>query len=236
MVHPDPPGTPSELLEAARLLARGDEAAAVQACDRFLAGHPEDAEALTLRGMAVRAAAMKLLEAAFADFERAAAADPGYAKAHFQLIRLAPSLGRLDQVIRRYKGRILENKVDPRNYAYLAFALLAAGDAEHARQVAETGLAVGPTDAYLHYTYGEVLRTEGALAEAAAAWERSLQHDAGMIDALYALGEAYEELGRPADAEAAWERLKRLLLHRGAPAEQIAEVEDRLTALRRRIV
>lgn len=231
MAHPEPLSHREELSEAARLLARGEEARVVELCDRILALHPNDAEALCMRGMALRMLGTKMLEAAGLNFEQSIAADPHYPKPHYQSIRLARSLDRLEGTIHMYKRRILENRVDPRNYAYLAFALLMAGDPVNALQVVETGLAVGPTDPYLHFTCGEVLRAQGESESAIAAWRNALQYDPEMVDAWYALAEAYEEAGRLIDAEGAWLRLRAVLTGRGAPAEQLAEVDGRLKRL-----
>lgn len=222
------PERESLLRQAASLLATGDEQGAIALYDRLLATRPDDAESLCMRGVALRMLANRVLEAAWHDYERAIEADPDFPKPHFQLIRLADSLGRLDQVVRAYKQRILANRVEPKNYAYLGFALLTAGDTDSALRVVETGLAVGPTDPYLHYTRGEILRARGDIAEAVAAWERALLHDASLVDALYALGEVHEDAGRTAQARAVWQQLAARLEELGAPDAQIADVKRRM--------
>lgn len=216
------------LAQAANLLADGDEQGAIALYDQLLRVTPDDAEALCMRGVALRMLGSRILEAAWHDYEHAMRADPHYPKPHFQLIRLAESLGRLDHVVRTYKQRILENRVEPKNYAYLGFALLTAGELDSALQVVDTGLAIGPTDAYLHYTRGEILRATDDLEAAVTAWEQALKYDGLLVDALYSLGETYEETGCELEASHTWQRLVTLLEEQGSPEAQIAEVRQRL--------
>lgn len=217
--------------EAATLLAQGDESAALDRYDRILSSDPQNAEALCMRGVAYRMLGNRMLEAAATSYNKAMEADPSYPKPHFQSIRLAQSLDRLEPCIQMYKRRILENRVDPRNYAYLAFALLTAGDLSSALQIAETGLAIGPTDAYVHYTRGEILRGLGKMTDAIAAWQTALEHDEAMVDALYSLAEGYEQVGMTSDAANAWNNLRSVLVQREAPREQLSEIEQRMAQL-----
>lgn len=215
------------LAQAADHLAAGDEQEAIALYDRLLQDYPDDAEAHCMRGVALRMLGNRMLEAAWHAYERSIQEEANYPKPHFQLIRLAQSLDRLEYVIRTYKQRILQNRVEPKNYAYLGFALLTAGDVQSALQVVETGLAIGPTDAYLHYIRGEILRAKGDLLDAIGAWEQALEHDRSLVDALYSLAEAHEEAGNLHDAIENWQRLTNLLVEQGAPRRQIIEVRQR---------
>lgn len=217
--------------EAAKRLGEGRESEAIACYDRILAEHPKHADALCMRGVALRMLGLKTLEAAGRDFESAQREDPSFAKPHFQAIRLARTLERLDGTIKAYKLRIIEDRVNPRNYAYLAFSLLMAGDAENALEIVQTGLAIGPTDAYLHYTHGEILHARGDRVGAIEAWRRAWAHDTAMVDAVYALAEAYEEGGETESAAATWGELLEILRAKGAPPAQCDEIAARMGRL-----
>jgi tetratricopeptide (TPR) repeat protein len=106
----------------------------------------EDAQLLLEYGYLLECHARNELRHAAKQYRRAVELDPALDKARYQLIQALAALFDTDEMIALYKRRVAAAPGQAREYRFLASALLAAGRAEQARTVIDTGLALDPAD------------------------------------------------------------------------------------------
>jgi tetratricopeptide (TPR) repeat protein len=94
-----------------------------------------------------------------------------------------------------------------RIFTHLAEAYRRAGQLDRARAVVEAGLERHGDYASAHVVHGRVLRDEGRVEEAAAAFQRVLDLDPQNQVALRAIGDIARETGRSAEASQAYREL-----------------------------
>jgi tetratricopeptide (TPR) repeat protein len=196
-----------ELLE--RYEARGDE-------DDYLAAKPlyehalaeqEDPRLLVDYGYLLECHGRRELGRAAEHYERAIELDPGYEKAHYQLISARAGLLEADRAIGVYEERLAASPEEPRAYRLLAYAYLAARRYDRAREVAETGLELVPDDPVLMATRGEAKAGSGDSAGALADWQRALELEPEDIGPLYSSAFLLERERRTDEAAEAWQAI-----------------------------
>lgn len=203
-----------EILEALR---RGDAAAAVDAARARVDAAPDDADALRLLALALRAAGD--VEGAREAIDRAIAQVPDDARLH--LAQAALSIGSRDLEAARASLQAATG-VDPNQFAaYVMQGHLAAvgDDLDEAARLAALAARVDPE-------HPALLALEGTIALRRGDAERAVQRLAAAVErapgdrlALHALGCAYLERGHLAFAEQAFRRL--LAIAPDAPSVRI---------------
>jgi tetratricopeptide (TPR) repeat protein len=164
----------------------------------------EDAQLLLEYGYLLECHARNELRHAAKQYRRAVELDPALDKARYQLIQALAALFDTDEMIALYKRRVAAAPGQAREYRFLASALLAAGRAEQARTVIDTGLALDPADRTLIAQRGEAKATVGDPHGALADWRHALQLDDSDIGPLYSSAYLLEREGRIEEAIEAW--------------------------------
>jgi tetratricopeptide (TPR) repeat protein len=174
-----------------------------------------DARALADYGYLLECHARRDLRRAVELYERAIDLDPGYDKAHYQLIMARAGLQEPELPVARYERRVAASPGDVRERRFLASAYLSAHDHRNALATTEAGLALAPNDAQLIVMRGEARAglgdSEGALSD----WRSALELDAEDISALYSTAFLLERLGRVTDAIQAWRSIIEFSEQRG---------------------
>ena len=124
-----------------------------------------------------------------------------------------------DEMIALYKRRMAAAPGQPRQYRFLASALQAAGRAEQARTVIDTGLALDPADRTLIAQRGDAKATVGDPHGALVDWRHALQLDDSDIGPLYSSAYLLEREGRIEEATDAWRSILRWNQERGHALE-----------------
>jgi cytochrome c-type biogenesis protein CcmH/NrfG len=190
----------------ARFEALGDERdfAVARALYEQALDEATDARALADYGFLLESHARIELRSAVEAYERAIELDPGYDKAHYQLISARAGLQESEGPVAVYERRVASAPHEVREHRFLATAYASAHDYRKALAAAGTGLALAPNDAQLIALRGEAKAglddPEGALAD----WRRALELDGEDIGALYSTAFLLERLGRPIEAMQAW--------------------------------
>ena len=190
----------------ARYEALGDEAdfAAARALYEQALEQGADAPALADYGYLLESHARRELRRAAEVYERAIELDPGYDKAHYQLISARAGLQESERPVVIYERRVARAPHELREHRFLATAYVSAHDYEKALAAAETGLAVAPNDAQLIGLRGEAKAGLGDPEGALADWRRALELDDEDIGALYSTAFLLERVGRRIEAMQAW--------------------------------
>lgn len=196
-----------ELLE--RYEALGEERdflAAQPLYEQALAEGP-DARLLNDYGYLVYAHARRELRCAVELYERAIALDPGYDKAHYQLIVARAGLQEQEVAVQLYERRLADAPGELREHRFLATAYLNAHAFKEALVVAEAGLRLASDDATLVAMHGEAKAGLGEVEAALADWRRALELEPEDIGALYSTAFLLEREHRLDEAIAAWQAI-----------------------------
>ena len=138
-----------ELLERYEALGEERDFLAAQPLYEEALAQAPDAPRLNEYGYLLFAHARRELRRAVQLYERAIALDPGYDKAHYQLIIAWAALQETELAVRMYEQRLRETPAEVREYRFLATAYLSARMFERALAVAAAGLELAPDDAAL---------------------------------------------------------------------------------------
>jgi tetratricopeptide (TPR) repeat protein len=155
--------------------------------------HPLTGRDALARGWEHQTRAWEELRAAVREYQAAIEADPGNAKAHYQLVGALAALGQPHDAIARYEGAD-----DIVSLRCLAAAYCAAGRWAEAQAVIDRA----PDDPLLLWHQGSVHEAAGRYEEALATWERSLTDDS--IDGRYSRAFLFDRLGRRDEAIGEW--------------------------------
>ena len=129
--------------------------------------------------------------------------EQSYYKNQRQYILFLSRLGRSQESIDKYSKAILQEPGNPQHYSSLIAAYKNAGDLKNAIKVAETGLALFPSDAILLTYAGDTYKQLLDYDNAKKCWERAYQLDKNLIDSQYSLACYYIENRLPEQAEKA---------------------------------
>lgn len=191
----------------ARYEIRGEEAdylAAKPLYEQALAHHSE-ARLLLEYGYLLECHAREELRRAVEQYRQAVELDPSFDKARYQVIHALAALFDSDEMIALYRERVAAAPDHVREYRFLAAALLAAGRAEQALDVIDTGLELDPDDRSLIGQLGEAKAAAGDPDGALADWRRALQLDDSEIGPLYQSAYLLEREGRTGEAIEVWQ-------------------------------
>jgi protein O-GlcNAc transferase len=140
-------------------------------------------------------------------YREAAAAAPGYARAHLNLGIGLEAAGQLDAALEAYRSAVsLDPKSAPSNYN-LARLLSARGDLTRAAELLRSALEAKPDFPEAWVVLSDVHDSQGDLAAAESALKKALELRPDFIGAWYNLGEVLRKLGRTHDAEASFRRV-----------------------------
>jgi Flp pilus assembly protein TadD len=179
---------------ARELLKRGDLPAAFAAADAAVRAHPDDADALAIRGTIYRDQGLRA--EAKADLEEAVRLQPDHAGAHSALAVLLEGAGESEASLAHHRRAA---ELEPRNAGYLnnlAFSLFVRGKPRDAIPVYHEALRASPFDARIRNNLGFAYAAAGDFASAAEQFERG----GSPAYAKNNLGYAYERRGSAGQA------------------------------------
>ena len=179
---------------------RKDPGAALVVLDEFLSAHPDDVEALTLRGRAH--VARDELAAGALDFDQALDLQPDAASALAERGALRFRLGDLEGAQRDFDTLVELRPDDPSGYASRGACLYKARRYADALADFDRCLELSPDDLEVHRRRGRVRFKARDFEGAVADWSVVLEHRARDRDALRKRVVAYRRLGRDAEAQA----------------------------------
>lgn len=171
----------------------GDPQKAIGLLGAAVARYPNDAEAQYNLGVIHQAGG--LMEAALANFARAAELAPASAAGHYNKATALHELGRVDEAIHAYRDAVAADSNYTPAYAGLAFVLRAKGQLEEAIAAYEKALQFDPGDSQTQTGYGVTLQHLGRLSEAAAALRYATALDLDYSDACTNLVDVLVEQG-----------------------------------------
>ncbi len=183
-------------------LQRNEEAVAVYS--RVLAAQPQDAVALSDRGLAQLE--LGRLDAALADFDAALKINPRFAAALGNKGLALARLGQMAEAVAACDAAIALEPQAPGLQRSKGHVLLSAGRVPEALAAFEQALAGGLQDATTWTLRGEALKRLGNRVEALANFDQALQLDPAHYDALIASGMVCLEMDRFAEAVDAFNR------------------------------
>ena len=196
--------TKDELLD--RYEATGDEEAYEAArplYERALDQTP-DARLLVRYGYLLECHGRRSLRQAVEQYERAIELDPGFDKAHYQLIGARAGLREPELSVALYERRLAASLADVREHRFMAFAYLSAGQYGEARSVIDAGLELAPEDPMLIELRGDVRSHLGDPDAALADWRRAHALEPENLSSIYSSAFLFEREGRLDDAIDAW--------------------------------
>jgi tetratricopeptide (TPR) repeat protein len=198
--------TKDDLLD--RYEATGDEEAYRAAKPLFeeaVREHAADPRLLVRYGYLLECHGRIAIRQAAEKYERAIELDPGYDKAHYQLIGARAGLLERERSIERYERRLAAAPADVREHRFMAQACIYGGQFDKARSVIDAGLKLAPEDPTLVELRGDVRShladPEGALAD----WKRAHELDPENLSSIYSSAFLFEREGRMRDAMEAWQ-------------------------------
>lgn len=123
-------------------------------------------------------------------------------------------------------GQRADDDIDPRSVALVAEgrAALAAGDADRAQDLVESGLAVDPRNRDGFVALAEISRTRDLPGLAIRYYREALSIEPNDLDALSGQGEVLVERGAVARARQNLARIEAICETRCAPANELAAV------------
>ena len=174
-----------ELLEAGRLLARNEIAAAETLLSRRSNGPVDEPSAARL--LAQVAARSGRFDEAETSLKAILAAAPDFSLARYDLARLYYECGRLPEALQHVE-LALRNMPDDPQYSKLTFSVLTRLGRQHdALSLSERALAQHPNDVALHLCHGVASSAMGRNAEAVAAFRRATKLEPGSGEAWWNL-------------------------------------------------
>jgi tetratricopeptide (TPR) repeat protein len=196
-----------------------DFSAATALYERSLAEEGEDPRLLVEYGYLLECHGRNQLRRAAELYERAVKLDPGYDKAHYQLISARAGLRELERTVTMYQQHLARSPGDVREHRFLAQAYLAVGAHEKAHRVIEAGLELVPDDSALLAARGEAKAGLGDVDGALADWRRTVDLDPEDISGLYGSAFLLEREGRLEQAAEAWRAMVEWCEARGLTLE-----------------
>jgi tetratricopeptide (TPR) repeat protein len=198
---------PSELLERYEALGEERDFLAAKPLYERAVAEAEDPRLLNSYGYLLECHARNDLRRAVALYERAVELDPGYDKAHYQLISARAGLREPEHAVAVYEERLEAAPGEVRTHRFLAHAYLAAHAFGKALAVAEAGLELGPDDAALIAARGEAKAGLGDVEGALGDWRLALELEPEDIGALYSTAFLLEREGRLTESAQAWQAI-----------------------------
>ena len=194
-----------ELFEAEIALGQRDHAAALAHVERYAAGHPRDARALTIWGAALMMRAedsgdRDAAEAAATKWREAIRCDPKWTTARYNLVRHHAQRQEFREAIVEAEALLVLAPRDANLRMMLAQLYGSAGRTREALQLVEQLLIEDPDSAPLHFLHGTLLEQRGRPVAALAAVERALQIAPANAWLRIQAAQCYARLARPLDA------------------------------------
>ena len=146
-------------------------------------------------------------------YEDAIAADPGYARAHFNLGVALQRLDRADEALRHYERAVESEPHFARAWVNLGTLLLRRGDPHRAAAMYQRAVEIDATDGHALNNLAGIELERGELAKARLLYERALEN--GSLEAHTGLGKVALREG---DAAGAVEHFRRAILHEAGKA------------------
>ena len=190
----------ADTLRAARLLAEGDLAAALQAAQQGLQAEPANAPLWNLLG--VCAARLDQPQLAEQCWRQALEHDAATPDAHYNLGCLQAERGHAAEAEAHYRAELARDAGHASSLGNLGTLLLELGRAAEAEACFRQALALRPQSALAHYHLGQLLRQLDRREEAADCLRRGLALEPDDAEAQQLLGQLLVELGRADEAEA----------------------------------
>lgn len=207
---------------ARALVARGDLDAALELIQPILAEHPDDAEALALRGIVHRERG--LLAEAEADLREALRRDERLALAHSALGIVRDLQGDPAGAETEHRRALSLEPRSPRYLNNLAFSLFAHGRAREAIPLYVEALRADPTSTRLRNNLGYAYAATGDWPRA----RRQFEAAGSPPEARLHLGYAYERTGQLALALAQYREVEQLSPRWPAARDAAARVAGKL--------
>jgi tetratricopeptide (TPR) repeat protein len=211
---------------------------ALRCLEVWLGDHPDDAQALCLRGW-VREG-MQDRDGAGEDYRRAVAADPAHAEARRHLAEYLLSTLKTREAAGHFEHLLAEAPDDPRLLLGLARCRARLGQADEARRLFDRLLARDPRDALALRERALLERDQEQFAEAGRWFRAAVAADPHDRDACYGLAQVLEKQGQADEARRYRDRAREIdrdagelrdLLSRVAGAPGDAELRYRAALL-----
>ena len=138
-----------------------------------------------------------------------------------QSMLLRSRIGQGEACIREQEAAAGEHPGDAQNWVDLAHAYFFGGKLEQALQTCEQALVRFPEEAMLHLYAGDACRELKRYNHAFPYWEKAVQLDESLIDALFSMAFCRGEMGQFDKAAALWEDIARRLEAQGLEEEAI---------------
>jgi Flp pilus assembly protein TadD len=174
---------------AEQMAARNDWAGAFQIADGLVREDPSNAQALLLRGKALRK--QEMTAEAEADLRRLVALEPYYSEAHAELAILLERQGRTAEALEHHEEAVKIMPGQPRYLNNLGFALLVRGRAKDAVPKLEEALRAEPQSPRLRNNLGFAYAATGDFTRAF----EQFRLGGTPVQARNNLGFAYERAG-----------------------------------------
>ena len=180
---------------AQALLAKNDDAGALEQLDAVAVVRPDDADVRYLQGVALGLAgrgdeSMRLLA-------KAVELDPGHVRARIEIGRALEAQGRLDEAIAQYRRCHEISPRDPAVLVRLSAALADRGDLAGLIDAYRILAELVPDDPRVRVNLGTAYLRSGRAEDAQRSFREAIAIDPDLADAHYRLGVAWELLGRP---------------------------------------
>lgn len=166
----------------------------VQQAENLLADYPSSFLIYSLQ--AAGHYAMGQLVEAERGFRKAAALNPAYDAAHYNLGNVLKQMGKLDDAIDAYRRALQLKPTDADAHYNLGVALKEQGKLNEAVKAYKLALEHKPTYVEAHYNLGNVLKQQGKLDEAISAYQHALALKPIDADAHNNLGNAFKQQGK----------------------------------------
>jgi len=137
-------------------------------------------------------------------YERAIELDPGFDKAHYELLGARAGLREPERSVALYERRLAAAPADVREQRFMAAAYLSAGQYDEARSVIDAGLELAPEDPTLIELRGDVRSHVGDPDGALADWRRAHALEPENLSSIYSSAFLFKREGRLDDAIDAW--------------------------------
>jgi tetratricopeptide (TPR) repeat protein len=236
------PHDPSLLPKAEELARRGDDKAALEAVDAFLAGRSDDARAWNLQGDLRERAGDE--RGAVDSYWKAVKYDPALREAWNNLGVLLHLTGRLDEALGAFESAVKASPDDRHLWHNLGSTYHELGRLNDALTAFNRAIQIDPADKVSYNNRGTTLFELGDFVGARASFERAAQIDPHFEQAFNNLGRALEKLddregavksfeaalAQNARSRTALKNLARVLRELGRGNEATA-AESRLAAL-----
>ena len=186
------------------LRTTGRNSEAVDANQRAVALHPQEAEAHSNLGITLQE--LGRLEEAEASYKQAIALKSDYAGAHYNLGITLQELGRLDEAEASYRQAIALKPDYAEAHNNLGNTLQELGRLDEAEASYRQAIALKPDYPEAHSNLGVTLKELGRLDEALASYTQAIALKPDYTEAHYNLGITLKELGRLDEALASYDK------------------------------